>query len=55
MEKDKIEDATLLAKIMIAGFDKILMQFREQFSIFLKTIPKSIVDAVEKAKAKEGI
>ena len=48
---------TELAKIMLAGFDKILggilEDFRKQFKTFLVCMPESLTNAIE--KAKEGI
>lgn len=45
-----IKEATLLAKIMLAGFDRILNEFRKQFKIFLDSIPESLTNAVENIK-----
>lgn len=46
----KKEITTLLAKLMLNGFDRILEEFRKQFKIFLDSMPESLTNAVEKAK-----
>lgn len=49
-EISKEEMGTKLAKMMLAGFDLILLEFRRQFKVFLNTIPESLTNAIENVK-----